>query len=418
MKVMSVLFIAMLPLLGFADHVVPAEKVKDSVNIRSGPDAASDVVGRLTQGESLPLVIAVPGWYEVQLEGDATGYISADWALVVADDTAEAAMTDASVEATVEQAAEDTQVQAVAERAITGAVQEGTEEGITEVVDAAVAETAEEQVVEEEVEDVIEYAPDVNVEKAVEEAFEVEIAEDATDVVDMEVIAGPSGPAGPAGPAGAANIKGSDNFLIKFKKQTEGGNSQIYDDGNKIGIGTTEPQQRLEVNGNIQIHEQNSSVAGLMITQSSGETGYIMHNRASTLTIGAGSQDRLTIDHDGNVGIGVSRPSHPLEMASGAHVTTGGVWTNSSSRDRKENIAALSVERASTALMRLEPVSFNYRNEREEEYLGFIAEDVPDLVANQDRTSLSTMDIVAILTKVVQAQQQKIEELEARLDIR
>ncbi|RLA36707.1 MAG: hypothetical protein DRR15_04210, partial [Gammaproteobacteria bacterium] len=195
-----------------------------------------------------------------------------------------------------------------------------------------------------------------------------------------------------------------------------GGKSQIFDDGNNIGIGTTEPKQRLEVNGNIQIHEQNSGVAGLMITQSSGETGYIMHNRASTLTIGAGSIDRITIDREGNVGIGVARPAHPMEMMSGAHVSAGGVWTNSSSRAKKENIAELTPEEALQALALLQPVQFNYKSDQRETYVGFIAEDVPDLVATSDRTGLSAMDIVAVLTKVVQAQQQQIEELEARLD--
>jgi len=203
---------------------------------------------------------------------------------------------------------------------------------------------------------------------------------------------------------------------VRFRDKTEGGNSQIYDDGNQIGIGTTSPKQRLEVNGSIQIHEQNSGVAGLMITQSSGDTGYIMHNRANTLTIGAGSVDRITIDRNGNVGVGVSRPKHPLEMTSGAHVTAGGVWTNSSSRDKKENIEVLQAEAATSALMSLQPVLFNYRNEVDEEYVGFIAEDVPDLVAVGNRDALSSMDIVAVLTKVVQEQQLKIRELEARLD--
>ncbi len=416
MKFMPLLLLAMLPYASFADDVVPVEKVKDSVNIRLGPDAASDVVGRLKQGESLPLVNAMPGWYEVQLEGDATGYISADWSLVVAASAVDETAADAGVEVMVEPLAEEADVEVVVEKVITEVIEENPAEGIREVVDEGVAEVVEEQVIEEEVEDIIADAPDLSVVEVAEEVVEAEAVGGATEGLDMEIVAGPSGPAGPPGPPGAANIKGNENFLVKFRKETEGGNSQIYDDGNKIGIGTTEPKQRLEVNGSIQIHEQNSSVAGLMITQSSGDTGYIMHNRASTLTIGAGSQDRITVDRDGNVGIGVSRPSHPLEMASGAHVSAGGVWTNSSSRDKKENIATLSVEQASTALMQLEPVSFNYRNERQEDYLGFIAEDVPDLVANQDRSSLSTMDIVAVLTKVVQAQQQKIKELEARLD--
>jgi hypothetical protein len=203
---------------------------------------------------------------------------------------------------------------------------------------------------------------------------------------------------------------------VKFSRPEIGTNSQVYDDGNKIGIGTSDPKQRLEVNGNIQIHERNSSVAGLLITQSSGETGYIMHNRASTLTIGAGSVDRITIDREGNVGIGVSRPRHPVEMASGAHVTAGGVWTNSSSRARKENISPIAVDEAMAALTQLQPVQFNYKNEPRETYVGFIAEDVPELVASNERDSLSAMDIVAVLTKVVQAQQRRIEELELRLN--
>ena len=133
------------------------------------------------------------------------------------------------------------------------------------------------------------------------------------------------------------------------------------------------------------------------------------------MTIGAGSVDRITIDRNGNVGFGVTRPTHPIEMASGAYVSAGGVWTNSSSRQRKEAIAALSVEDALQALADLQPVQFRYKNDATETYVGFIAEDVPALVAMEDRQSLSTMDIVAVLTKVLQHQQERIDELEARL---
>ena len=40
----------------------------------------------------------------------------------------------------------------------------------------------------------------------------------------------------------------------------------------------------------------------------------------------------------------------------------------------------------------------------------FIAEDVPDLVATKDRKGLSPMDIVAVVTKVVQDQQETIKD--------
>ena len=396
MKTMLGLLILTFPLLCMADVVVPIDSVESYVNIRKSPEAGTEIVGRLQKGVPLPLVNVVPGWHEVELGDGETGFVSADWSNVI-----------------VEEVDEDAAADAVAE------------------IDEAVAEVVESEPVVEAVEDVEE--PESAPEPVVEAVPTPEAAPavaGATGPPGPRGAAGPPGPPGPPGPigpagppgsaatsgaSGAGAIEGTPGFLVKFKEATVGTESQVFDNGNQIGIGTTEPKQRLEVNGNIQIHEQNSSVAGLMITQSSGETGYIMHNRASTLTIGAGSVDRMTIDRNGNVGIGVIRPAHPLEMASGAHASAGGVWTNSSSRANKENIAELTVEEAYAVLAGLQPVQFNYRNDGGETYVGFIAEDVPELVATGDRQGLSAMDIVAVLTKVIQTQQQQIEELEIRL---
>ena len=52
---------------------------------------------------------------------------------------------------------------------------------------------------------------------------------------------GPAGPEGPQGPAGSANINGTNNYLVKFSSINSGSNSQIFDDGTKIGINTTYP---------------------------------------------------------------------------------------------------------------------------------------------------------------------------------
>src|SRR5262245_38221003 len=112
--------------------------------------------------------------------------------------------------------------------------------------------------------------------------------------------------------------------------------------------------------------------------------------------------------YGGNVGIGVTDAVYPLEMASGAHVTAGGVWTNASSRTLKDQIEPLDLSAAIAALEALSPVSYVYRNSPDERYLGFIAEDVPELVAMKDRQALSPMDIVAVLTKVVQAQRAEL----------
>ncbi len=407
MRVFLGLLIIGLPLVSGADSVEPVDSVENFVNVRQLPEPDAEVVGRLYKGIPLPLVEAVDGWNAVEMSDGATGFVSADWSQII--------VTEVEPEPVVE----PVEPELVEELVEPDAAEEPVE-----------AESVEELVEPEPVDELVE--PDVAEDLVEPDPVEVEVptATETVDEPEAPEIEEPTEPAPIEEPVvpevvevvavedhrEPLTIKGKPDFLVKFKEPTSGTSSQIFDNGNQIGIGTTEPEQRLEVNGNIQIHDQNSSVAGLMITQSSGETGYIMHNRASTLTIGAGSVDRLTIDRHGNVGIGVSRPAHPLEMANGAHVSTGGVWINSSSRDRKENIEAITVEEALAALAGLEPVHYNYKNDSQESYVGFIAEDVPGLVATSNRKGLSAMDIVAVLTKVMQAQQQQIKELEAQLE--
>jgi hypothetical protein len=118
----------------------------------------------------------------------------------------------------------------------------------------------------------------------------------------------------------------------------------------------------------------------------------------------------------GYVGIGVSNPLQPIQHSSGAYLSAGGVWTNASSRELKEGIAELEALDAIDALNHLNPVTYTYKNDPQERYVGFVAEDVPDLVASGDRKGLSPMDIVAVLTKVVQEQQKTIDELTSRLE--
>jgi hypothetical protein len=399
----------LLPLLAVADVVVPVEDVSSYVNIRQAPDGDAEVVGRLHRDTPRRHVETVPGWYEVALEDGSTGFVSSDWSVIVAESN-NAAPAQEPADESIETVAES--VPGAAAKSASDPEPELDPEAEPEPASEAAAGTESTPVAGPEPEPQTEPTPVVGTGPEPEPA-------PLTGEPQLQAEQGPESDA-PAGAAtgqatAVAEMRGDENYLLKFKKPTVAGTSQIWDDGNFVGIGTTEPKQRLEVNGSIQIHEQNSSVAGLMITQSSGDTGYILHNRASTLTIGAGSIDRITIDRMGNVGFGVERPRHPVDMASGAYVSEGGVWTNSSSRELKENIESLDVEDALAALAKLEPVQFNYKSDNSERYVGFIAEDVPPLVANNDRQSLSPMDIVAVLTKVIQAQQARIEELERRV---
>lgn len=147
------------------------------------------------------------------------------------------------------------------------------------------------------------------------------------------------------------------------------------------------------------------------------ETGsnkfYLQCGSSDTPLIYGEFDNDLTIIY-GKLGIDTT-PAYPLALGSGAHVTAGGVWTDASSRSFKENISNLTYEEAAAILAGMDPVRYNYRREPDEQYLGFIAEEVPEAVAMTGRQGLSPMDFVAVLTKVVQEQQQRIDALSARL---
>ena len=84
----------------------------------------------------------------------------------------------------------------------------------------------------------------------------------------------------------------------------------------------------------------------------------------------------------------------------------------SSSIELKSNISKLSSNTAIDILKKLNPVKYRYKNEKEkEENLGFIAEEVPDILSDKDHKTVKIMDIVAALVKVVQEQQNEIEKL-------
>jgi hypothetical protein len=142
----------------------------------------------------------------------------------------------------------------------------------------------------------------------------------------------------------------------------------------------------------------------------SGASGYRVITR-SGCPVGTACTPttRMIINYSGQVGFGIA-PSYPLHMASGAHVTAGGNWIDASSRDYKDDIAELGADAAVKTLAGLNPVTFKYKTGEDERHVGFIAEDVPELVATKDRKGMSPMDVVAVLTKVVKEQQEAIQE--------
>lgn len=228
--------------------------------------------------------------------------------------------------------------------------------------------------------------------------------------------------------AGYNNISGEFNvFLGRHAGYNETGSSKLYIDNTetsspliwgdfasniltvhgKFGVGTKSPAYAMEL-------ETTGENAAFVAQRTDGATNYINATASfgnfgtvtnHPLRLAVNSLWRMRLDSDDS-----------LTMRSGATCTAGGKWVDSSSRSLKENIRSLTAEEAERALEGLEPVRFNYKADREEENLGFIAEDVPELVASKDRDGMSAMDVVAVLTKIVQEQQKAIDNLRKQVE--
>jgi hypothetical protein len=172
-------------------------------------------------------------------------------------------------------------------------------------------------------------------------------------------------------------------------------------------------------------------IGGMWLPNSTPTTGWVVgKDNTGQLVLrygsGASEQAALTnakdagtgifVNTSGYIGLGTeSLPSAPIDHSNGASLSVGGVWTNASSRSYKQNIKDLDSADAMSALNDLQPVTYEYKAAPEEHHVGFIAEDVPEIVATPDRKGLSSMDIVAVLTKVVKEQQKTIDQLSQRI---
>ena len=124
--------------------------------------------------------------------------------------------------------------------------------------------------------------------------------------------------------------------------------------------------------------------------------------------------NRLVFNSHGYLGVGTTTPEYLIDT--GGAYCNGSSWVNASSRALKQDFSFLTSIQARDTLAGLKPMQFTYKKDPSEKTLGFIAEDVPDLVATNDRKSLNPMDIITVLTKVVQDQSKLIQELTNRLN--
>jgi hypothetical protein len=119
-----------------------------------------------------------------------------------------------------------------------------------------------------------------------------------------------------------------------------------------------------------------------------------------------------------NESIGVGKEpvnGHVIDCWGGAY-TNGIKWFEGSSREYKTDIQILESNLAYDILKELEPVTFRYKSGPDQRTtVGFIAEEVPELMAAADRKGVSAMTFVGILTRVVQQQQNQLAQQDAHI---
>jgi hypothetical protein len=245
----------------------------------------------------------------------------------------------------------------------------------------------------------------------------------------------------------AANSSTASNELLRIKGT-----------GN-VGIGTSSPLAQLSLNNDFFISANSASwntTAGKGIFMRYSTNGqdsayiqsvdrsssifYPMSLEAQSLTLTTNSVPRLYVGSTGNVGINTTSPSGILQISSAALFTSSGNLTctgdiisfgSVSDQRLKINITSLSSELAIDAVKKLNPVTFNWRNdifniEKQNQFdSGFIAQEIEAILphATGEYTHIESGTvyknikherIVPYLTTVIQNLLERIEILEKK----
>ncbi|WP_438033301.1 tail fiber domain-containing protein [Sorangium sp. So ce204] len=208
--------------------------------------------------------------------------------------------------------------------------------------------------------------------------------------------------------------------------------------GNTSGSGgrsRVEVRQDLKVTGNLTT--DGSASAGALTVSGNTTLGNLTANGNTTLgnltvdglttftSLNSGPLGATSLSVTGDASLGLNSGSKVTIGNNGAgnllaligNVRANGSVVLTSTAAVKDRIQALPAQEALSVFRHLAPVTYAYKDDPEKRIqAGFIAEDVPELVGTPDRTAIAPFNILAVLTRVVQAHDQALQALERRLD--
>lgn len=208
-----------------------------------------------------------------------------------------------------------------------------------------------------------------------------------------------------------AYVGNGTNNLSNMYIGTSNTERMIIDYQGFVGIGTSTPGQRLEVNGGIRSIAgeptgSNISAAGFSFDGDSGMfssgDGYVnfWSNNIKTMTV-----------YQGNVSV-------PGNVAVTNQVTANSFAYTSDQR-LKENVKAIT--NSEEKIMNLRPVKFQWKNNKKSDY-GFIAQEVnkviPEITSKDERdiVHVDYAKIVPFLVSTIQKQQKQIEKQQKQIE--
>ena len=224
-------------------------------------------------------------------------------------------------------------------------------------------------------------------------------------------------------------LTGSNGTNVERMRITSGGN---------VGIGTSAPDDKLHVvtNGTTaygSMHLTNSNSEASLYLGVGGSSvantalrnrAYVMNSTASDLVLGTSDAARVIIRDDGYIRFPDTYSGFTSGAAANMYMfTDGGIYRSTSSIKYKKNVQDYT--KGLAEVMQLRPVSYEGKGDIDidKHFAGLIAEEVHDLGLTEfvqyaeDGTpdALAYSNMVSLLVKAIQEQQQQIEELKAKI---
>ncbi len=212
------------------------------------------------------------------------------------------------------------------------------------------------------------------------------------------------------------------------------GNHIANTNSGNVGIGTTTPGAKLDVNG-VVLASGNSGFTQLF--SESATVSAINANTGARLDLRSGNAPYLTVATNGNVGIGTAVPTAKLSVAGAVSIAGGDLDMNGrdinnvvqinppSDRRLKRDIEPLDAAAMLKKLLKVEAVRYYFKSDAKNRLrYGVIAQDIEDIFPALVKTdadkraskSVNYMDLIAPMIAAMQEQQRQIDALTKRLD--